>query len=617
MDSAAPNPKRPLENTRSVLDLVEEQAGLRPGAEAVRAGSLALSYEALASRGHRIAAHLHAMGIGPEVAVGLCVKSSPAMVAGALGIFEAGAAYVPMDPVHPPARLATLARDAAVPVILATRQSSSAVPPGPWDVIQMDDDGMLRGVPERIGARPEAVLDPTILAYVIFTSGSTGQPKGVEVEHGSLLNLVRWHLRAFSVTAADRASLLAGVAFDAAVWEVWPYLAAGASLHVPDERVRVDAPALQGWLLRERITIAFAPTALAEQLMELSWPEHSSLRVLLTGGDTLHRRPRASLPFRVVNNYGPTEGTVVSTSGTVTPDGTGAERPSIGRTIDGVRAYVLDADLRDVPPGALGELYVAGAGVARGYRNRPDLTAERFLPDPHDGGGGGRMYRTGDLVSALPGGEIAFAGRADQQIQLRGHRIEPDEICAALNLHPAVVQSAVIARGEGAERELVAYVTLVPGAVPGRAELREHLAATLPEPMVPALFVEVEALPLTPNGKRDLKALPEPSPENVLADRPRELPASPVQEQVASILADLLHVPAVGVRENFFHLGGHSLLGAQMIARLSESFGVDLSLRALFDHPTVEDLSAEIERAILAAIDARSASTGSGLEARA
>jgi amino acid adenylation domain-containing protein len=551
----------------TILQRVTDQVARRPRAEAIRAGGRALTYEALLSRSRRIAARLRGLGAGPEMTVGLCVPSSPAMVVGALGILEAGAAYVPMDPAHPPARLAAIARDAGVLTILTTPE------------IDEEADAAVSLEPD---------VDPSMLAYVIFTSGSTGQPKGVEVEHGSLMNLVRWHLRAFDVTEDDRASLLAGPAFDAAVWEVWPYLAAGASLHVPDPRVRVDARALQIWLLRERITIAFAPTALAEQLMELPWPARVPLRLLLTGGDTLRRRPRAGLPFAVVNNYGPTEGTVVATSGVVSPEGDGL--PTIGKPIDGVDVHVID-----------GELYVAGAGVARGYRNRPDLSAERFVPDPCDASK--RMYRTGDRGAYLPSGEIAFAGRVDDQIQLRGHRIEPDEICAALDRHPAVAQSAVVARGEGAERELVAYVALVPDAAPSRADLREHLAATLPEPMIPGVFVRVATIPLTSNGKRDRGSLPEPTAGNMLVDAPLESPASPVQEQVAAILAELLHVPAVGVTENFFHLGGHSLLGAQLIARVSESLGVELPLRTLFDHPTVEGLSVEIEGAILGSLD--------------
>ena len=583
-----------------ILDAIADQATRRPGAEALRAGDRALSYEELVALSGGIAARLRDIGVGPEVAVGLCAPSSPEMIVGALGILRAGGAYVPMDPAHPRARLEIMARDAGVAAIVTTPESSSAVPSGPWSVLSIAD--ACEAEPP-----PPAALDDAALAYIIYTSGSTGQPKGVEIGHGSLANLVRWHRRAFGVTAEDRASLLAGVSFDAAVWEIWPYLSAGASLHVPDPRVRVDAPALRSWLLRERITIAFAPTALAEQLMSLPWPEWTPLRTLLTGGDTLHRRPPASLPFRVVNNYGPTEGTVVATSGVVAIEG--ADRPSIGRPIDGARVYVLDERMREVPPGVEGELYVAGAGVARGYRNLPALTAERFLPDLR---GEGRMYRTGDL-GYLCDGEIAFSGRADGQIKLRGHRIEPDDVSTALELHPAVTQSVVVARGAGAERELAAYVVLAPGASPSRAELREHLAARLPDAMIPTLFVRVEGLPLTRNGKRDPSALPEPTEDRVLSDAPRDLPASPVQERVAEILADLLHVPEVGVSENFFQLGGHSLLGAQMIARLYESFGVELSLRAVFDHPTVEDLSGEIERAILAAIDA---TPESGWEAR-
>lgn len=586
----------------SVAELVARQVESRANAIAVSSAQGDLSYAELDRRANRLAHYLRSLGVARNSAVGLYLERTPEMVVAALAILRAGGAYVPLDPAQPAARLEFMLRDSQAAIVVSSSRLSEKLPVGSWQVVNVDSDAA------RTSDSPESRLSqelaPPDLAYIIYTSGSTGQPKGVELTHGGLSNLVAWHLRAFQVTAADRASHMAALGFDAAVWELWPYLSCGATVHLAGEEVRNNPPALRDWLVMERITIAFAATPIAEALMQLDWPQHTSLRWLLTGADTLKAYPSSHLPFKLVNNYGPTEATVVATSGMVAPDASSAVLPSIGREIDGVQVYLLDDQGQPVPDGTAGELYIGGAGLARGYRNRPDLTAERFVSNPFSSKPGARLYRTGDLAKRLPDGQIAFLGRVDEQVKIRGYRIEPSEIAVALNQHPSVRSSVVVAREDWpAEKELMAYVVLSPSAKLNAAELRAHLRKRLPEYMVPAEFISIENIPITANGKVDRAALPKPS-----GKRHAEIyvgPRTPVEEELVKILAPLLRLDRVGVNDNFFLLGGHSLLGTQLIARVSETFGVDLTLLKLFDHPTVADMSTQIEELILAKVAAQ------------
>jgi amino acid adenylation domain-containing protein len=441
------------------------------------------------------------------------------------------------------------------------------------------------------------------MAYVIFTSGSTGVPKPVAVGDDSLLNLVEWHNRAFNVTAADRASHLASIGFDAAVWELWPYLAAGASVHFVDDETRTDPERLRDFLVKEKITVSFAPTPLAEQMLKLSWPKDTSLRFLLTGADTLHFYPPANLPFTLVNNYGPTECTVVATSGIVASASKANGLPPIGRAIDNVEVYVLDAHLQKVPAGSMGEIYVGGRGVALGYLNDPALTAARFVRNPFRNAGADRLYRTGDMGSYLPDGQIAFHGRTDDQVKINGFRVELDDVASALRRHPAVRETVVCAReSDTGEKQLVAYV--VPSAnSPSVAELREFLSKELPEYMIPAMFVKMDSLPVASSGKFDRQALPAPSHENILRDEAFQRPESATEQRVGAIVASLLGLQHVGVNDNFFYLGGNSLFGTQLIARLRDAFQVEVPLLKLFDNPTVAELSLEVDRMMVARLE--------------
>jgi len=368
-----------------------------------------------------------------------------------------------------------------------------------------------------------------------------------------------------------------------------------------------DPEAVRDWLIFQRITICFLATPLAERVITLEWPKKARLRVLLTGADTLHHYPPRKLPYKLVNNYGPTECTVLATSGTVPPNEHPHRLPSIGSPIDNVQVYILNEGMQQTPIGDSGEIYIGGVSLARGYRNQPDLTAERFVPDPFSSEPWARLFRTGDLGLYLPDGQIAFLGRVDEQVKIRGFRIEPAEIVKVLDEHPAVQASIVVAREvEPGDKRLVAYFVPAAKAQPTHTELRNFIAARVPEYMVPATFVKLEALPLNPSGKVDRAALPAPNVENTLRDSSFVAPRTPIEERLAAMLALLLDVDRVGVEDNFFLLGGHSLLGTQLIARVRDAFGVELSLRTLFDAPTVSKLSAQIDALLLAKLEAMS-----------
>ena len=588
-----------------VHQLVSIQADAAPHAIAVTQGKRTLSYHELDRRAERLAHLLRSLGVGPDVVVGLYLDRSLAMIVAALGILKAGGAYLPLDPSHPTERLMFLLKDAQASVLVTGQCRAQALPAYPGSVVTLDPEGQLVSAasPAIESAEPKAEN----LAYVIYTSGSTGQPKGVEITHGGLANLVSWHRQAFQITSNDRASQLSALGFDAAVWEIWPYLAVGASVHLADGFAGNDPEAVRDWLISQKITVCFLPTPLAERVMTLEWPKKASLRVMLTGADTLHHYPSRNMPFYLVNNYGPTECTVVATSGAVLPTEQPDRLPSIGSPIHNVQVYVLNESGQQVPTGEPGEIYIGGAGLARGYRNRPDLTAERFVLNPFHSEPGTRLFRTGDLGRYLPDGQIAFLGRLDEQVKIRGFRIEPAEIVRVLNEYPAVQASTVMAREvEEGDKHLVAYFVPAPNAQPTHTELRNFILSRLPEYMVPALFVKLAALPVNASGKVDHSALPAPSAENTLRDSTLIAPRTPIEERLANMVASLLALDRVSVEDNFFLLGGHSLLGTQLIARIRDAFGVELSLHALFDAPTVSQLSEQIEELLLAKLEAMS-----------
>jgi len=600
-----------MNNPYSISEMVSDQAARRPDAPAVVTDSAVLTYAELERRASQLASHLTTLGVRRETIVALCLDRSFESIISALAVLKAGGAYLPIDPKLPIERFNLMMADARPKVLISKSQAPGEF--GPCSVKRVNPGAAQCAADEATDSTaPTATSNQ--LAYVIFTSGSTGKPKGVEITLGNLLNLISWHRSEFKVSPADRASHLASVAFDAAVWEVWPYLTAGASLYLPDEATRLSPEALRDWLVKNEITVSFLPTALAERVIELDWPQDAALRYLLTGADTLHRRPTKSLPFELVNNYGPTECTVVATSGRVCNEET-IDLPTIGRAITNTQIYLLDENRREVADGEAGEIYIGGANVGRGYLNQPGLTAEKFIADPFSDDPGARMYRTGDLARRLASGEIAYLGRADEQIKILGYRIEPAEVEAAINRHAAIAESVVVAHSDCAGKRLTAYVTTRDQSTPTAIELREFLKASLPEYMVPAVFMKLDELPLTTNGKFDRISLPCPTPENRLREEAFAAPRTPTEERVAEILCSLFNVNEVGVDDNFFLLGGHSLLGAQLVIKIRNAFGVDLPLRAIFDAPTIAGLSATIEQQIIARLETMSEAEAQALVA--
>jgi len=583
-----------------VHELIEAQAKVRPDAVAVYEGDKQITYRELDWRANELALRLQSSGVHEEVPVGLCMRRSADFVIGALGVLKAGATYVPLDPSYPKNRLAMLLEDSGVRLVVTQPCVAKQLPQGSWQAIVMEACALNRDAGSRVGNAGRANL-----AYIIFTSGSTGRPKGVQITHANLLNLISWHQRAFAVTPNDKATMHASPGFDAAVWEIWPYLAAGASVAVVDENIRTSPEGLRDWIVAQQITISFLPTALAEAIVDLPWPAQTALRFLLTGADTLRRYPPVGLPFDLVNNYGPTECTVVATSGIVSSEAQPAAMPSIGRPIDDVQIYLVDEQLQSVPDGTPGEILIGGAGVGRGYLNGPDLTDQKFIADRFGNNEDGRLYRTGDLARRLPDGQLAFLGRIDEQVKVRGYRIEPGEITALLEQHPAIDSSFVTACSDNSgETRLIAYIVPAANAHLSADELRRFLGEHLPEYMVPSVFVPIASLPLTAHGKVDRTALPPPTSENILHEEGFETPQSEIEQWLARLLATLLGTARVSRDDNFFNLGGHSLMGAQLIATVKQTFDVELPLRSLFDHPTIREISSEIGSLIQAKLNA-------------
>ena len=584
-------------------ELFERWAKTSPDLLAVVDGYRRLSYGELNRRSNQLAHRLRSVGVGPDSVVAICMDRSLDMVVSVLGVLKAGGAYLPIDPTYPKERLAFMLGDAGVAVPLTESKQLGQLPSIPH-VICVDRDWT--AIEKESEANPAQITRADNLAYVIYTSGSTGKPKGVEIEHRGLVNLVAWHQREYDVRPEDRATQLASPAFDASVWEIWPYLASGASLHIPDEETRMSPAKLVDWLERESITLAFLPTPLAEAVLDTLKTKDATrlkLRALLTGGDKLHQRTDQTLPFKLMNHYGPTENSVVTTWAPVTLDSDAA--PPIGRPIANTRVYVLDELMHPVPIGVPGELYIAGDGLARGYRNRPETTAEKFVRDVF-AAEVGRLYRTGDRVRYLPDGNLEFLGRIDQQVKIRGFRIELGEIEAMLAQHPAVKECVADAREDTpGNKRLAAYLVLSTNyraVTNGESalsalvtEIRGWMRDQLPEYMVPAAFGFLETIPLTPNGKVNRRALPAPMygrDESRVHVEPRTL----TEEQLATIWMDVLRVPRVGVYDDFFDLGGHSLLATQVVSRIREWAGVDVPLRLMFETPTIDGLAPRVER---------------------
>jgi amino acid adenylation domain-containing protein len=516
------------------------------------------------------------------------------MVVGVLAVLKAGGAYVPLDPDYPSERLTYQLIDSAPVLLLADARGQQALAEGarnsPLPVIDLQADAPLwASYPQQDPSGAQVGLKPHHLAYVIYTSGSTGRPKGVMVEHHNLVNLVHWHSVAFELKPSERSSSLAGVGFDASTWELWPPLCNGGSLVLAPAKAMEDPEVLLSWWERASLDVGFLPTPLAEYVFTRGLRQRGP-RKLLIGGDQLRQTIPSAGSAAVINNYGVTEGTVVSTSGQVRA---GDPINSIGRPVANTRIYILDSHGQPAPIGVAGELYIGGAGVARGYFNRPELTAERFVTDPFSSLPGARMYRTGDLGRWRSDGNIEHLGRNDHQVKIRGYRIELGEIEAQLAQHPQVREAVVLAREDvPGEKRLVAYFTDTGESAPIES-LRAYLRQHLPAYMVPAAFVQLERLPLTPNGKLDRESLRRPYQE-AHDDLSYEAPQGQNEVELARIWKEILQVERVGRHDNFFDLGGHSMLAVKMTTQISRILGIEGDAQKIFQYPTLSEFSQKL-----------------------
>ncbi|BBL70958.1 hypothetical protein MoryE10_15640 [Methylogaea oryzae] len=565
-----------------VHDLIQRQAALTPAAEALRFRGESMSYAELEARAGGLAQRLHALGIGPESRVGLCAARSMEMVVGLLAILKAGGAYVPLDPAYPAERLRYMIEDADLALLLVQPELREALP----DTATLRLD-LAMPAPAETAALPAPAVGPANAAYVIYTSGTTGRPKGVVLEHRGACNLALAQQRAFGVTVGTRVLQFASLSFDAATWEILMALCAGGTLCLAPAEDLLPGLELARFLREQDIHIAtLPPSALAAMAAEAL----PALATLIVAGEACPAElvDRWAVGRRFFNAYGPTETTVCAAWSECEA---GQGRPSIGRPIANTRLYLLDGRRRPVPQGAVGELYVGGAGVARGYLNQPELTAERYVDDPFSDRPGARLYRTGDLCRWRADGRLDFLGRADHQVKIRGYRIEPGEIESQLLRQSGVAEAAVIGRDEPGGTRLVAYVAPEPGTHLNVEKLRDALRETLPAYMLPSAWVLVPALPLTPNGKLDRRALPAP-------ERLAEAPATafdPAAALIADVFASVLGLERAAATDDFFELGGHSLLATQVQWRLRELFQVELPLRALFEYPTPAALAQHLE----------------------
>jgi amino acid adenylation domain-containing protein len=578
-------------------ELFEEQAARTPDAAALRYEGSELTYRELNERANRLAHHLRGLGVGPERRVAILLERSPEVVVAALATLKAGGAYVPVDVTQPAKRLELILEDTA-PAAIITEQWRGETLAVPSSAALVYADAHAAAFEAESAENPAPAATPENLAYVIYTSGSTGKPKGVCVGHRQLLGYVRGVEGRLGLEAGASYALVSTFSADLGHTVIFPALASGGCLHVMSEERISDPEAFAAYFARHEIDCLKIVPSHLEALLYCSRPAGVlPRRVLVLGGEaarpSLVERLRALAPeCRVINHYGPTETTVGVLTCDVSLGEEPARTPPLGRPLPNVSAHVLDARMNPSPVWVRGELYVGGDTVARGYLNRPALTAERFIPDPFSDKPGARLYRTGDVTRRLPDGALEFLGRADDQVKVRGYRVEPGEVEAALARHERVREAVVAVREDvPGEKTLVAYVVAgVPA--PSSADLRQHLGELLPEYLIPSAFVALDRLPLTPNGKLDRRALPAPG----LLDGHGEsvAPRDDIEEVLARIWSEVLAMDDIGVYDNFFELGGHSLMGMQVFSRVRNSFQIDVPLRLLFESPTIADLAAAL-----------------------
>ena len=569
-----------------VHQLFERKAAATPGETALLFEGSQITYQELNERANQVARYLRQRGVGRDVLVGLFVERSIDMVVGLLGILKAGGAYVPLDPTHPKDRLACILNDASPAVLISQRRLLSSLPEQQAEVILLDADWPSIGQEDT--GNVGLTAGPNDLAYVLYTSGSTGKPKGVQVEHLSVVNLLSSMQKQPGLQPSDVIAAITTLSFDIAGLEIYLPLVCGARVVIVSCDEAGDGIALQRRLQQSRVTVMQATPATWRMLLDSGWQGDRNLKILC-GGEAFPRELANQLLPRcksLWNLYGPTETTIWSAAHPVT--GGDETVVPIGQPIANTQIYVLDARLRPVPIGTCGQIFIGGAGLARGYWNRPDLTLERFIPNPITPQISTRLYQTGDLGRYLPDGTLLYMGRNDNQIKLRGYRIELGEIENILERHTCVQQAVVVLREFAGEQRLVAYVIPKSGENLSASMLRSQLELSLPAYMIPATFMILDRFPLTGNGKVDRLALPAPEKaQNPAALQPRD----ELESRLQQIWQELLGVPAVGINENFFELGGHSLLAVKLVSEIQKETAQEIPLAALFQHATIEQLA--------------------------
>lgn len=592
-DTAAEYPRH-----RCIHQLVEQRAAASPDAVAVAFEDVKLTYRELNERANELAHHLRALGVRPEVLVGICLERGPEMIVGMLAILKAGGAYVPLDPAYPAERLALMLEDTASHVVVTQSSVADRLPAaGTRRLVRVDADR--DAIAARPSTDPTPAAGPDDLAYVIYTSGSTGTPKGVQVRHRNVVCRT-WEMRQrYALTADDKVLQFASISFDSSVEQIFPALTVGASLVVrgkdfdPEEVLRV--------IRRHGVTVMQAPPSVWGQILSSGAARvaGSTLRAVILAGEAASPGLLAKWfehsRTPVFNAYGPSETTVTATTALLRSP---TARVPIGRPIANTDVYVMDRFGRPVPVGVPGELWIGGEGVAQGYLNRPELTAERFVPHPYSDDPAARVYRTGDVVRWLPDGELEFIGRIDRQVKLRGLRIELGEVESVLTRHESVAASVVVVREEEpGDQRLVAYCVPVPGQALDPVALRQWCLRDLPAYMTPGYFIAIDALPQTPSGKVDHRALPRPRADRSDLSHGYVAPRTDAEKLIADAWADILGQNRIGIHDNFFELGGHSLLANRLVNRMRARLGLEVTLRELFEHPTVAGLGTALQDA--------------------
>ncbi|WP_172844423.1 non-ribosomal peptide synthetase [Tumebacillus algifaecis] len=593
---------REYDRNATLHSLFEQQVAQNPDATAVVYLDRSLTYRELNEQANRLAHHLLTLGAGPDVPIGILFDRSLEIVIAILAVLKTGGAYLPLDPTYPQDRLLFMLEDAQAPVLLTQVGLKEALPSGNIQVLALDEETLAWS--DAPADNLNTATGAAGLAYIIYTSGTTGKPKGVLVPHRGVVNLMTDVQSRKPLGPTDRSSVWTSFGFDVSVYELFSAILFGAAVYPVPEAVRYDSHKLFGWMRDQGITSSYVPPFMFKDLATWLTEEAGSLHMhrMLAGVEPISEKLLATIMqnvpgLQIFNGYGPTETTISPTLYQVDANATERQTP-IGKAVANTVLYLLDQRLQPVPNGIAGELYIGGDMVVRGYLNRPEETAARFIADPFCATGEGRLYKTGDVVRRLPDGNLLFLGRIDQQVKIRGFRIELGEIEAQLIAH-AQVREAVVTVQEAAQcdKRLVAYIVPAASAEKLEAELRAQIGEYLPSHMVPSAFVFLDALPLTTNGKIDRKALPQPDFSAVRKEREYIAPSTPTEQKLAQLWSQLLQIEEIGVTDSFFELGGHSLMAMQMVAQVQGDFGINIEVRSLFDDPTLGGLSRAIDAA--------------------